>query len=63
MSERAKVLVARPILEGPTRVLPHRGSVAVDTRDAMGRLAVRNAFAALDGERPPPLLNPDVLGG
>jgi glyoxylate reductase len=43
-------------------VIPHLGSATVDTRDAMGHLAVRNVFAALDGERPPTLLNPDVLG-
>jgi glyoxylate reductase len=43
-------------------VIPHLGSATVDTRDAMGHLAVDNVFAALDGERPPTLLNPDVLG-
>jgi glyoxylate reductase len=43
-------------------VIPHLGSATVDTRDAMGSLAVRNVFAALDGERPPTLLNPDALG-
>jgi glyoxylate reductase len=42
-------------------VIPHLGSATVDTRDAMGHLAVDNVFAALDGERPPTLLNPDVL--
>ncbi len=44
-------------------VIPHLGSATVDTRNAMGHLAVRNVFAALDGERPPTLLNPDALGG
>jgi glyoxylate reductase len=44
-------------------VIPHLGSATVDTRDAMGHLAVDNVFAALDGERPPTLLNPDVLDG
>jgi glyoxylate reductase len=43
-------------------VIPHLGSATVDTRDAMGHLAVDNVFAALDGEHPPTLLNPDVLG-
>jgi glyoxylate reductase len=43
-------------------VIPHLGSATVDTRDAMGHLAVDNVFAAFDGERPPTLLNPDVLG-
>ena len=42
-------------------VIPHLGSATVDTRDAMGHLAVDNVFAALDGERPPTLLNPDAL--
>ncbi len=42
-------------------VIPHLGSATVDTRNAMGQLAVRNVFAALDGERPPTLLNPDAL--
>jgi glyoxylate reductase len=43
-------------------VIPHLGSATVDTRDAMGHLVVDNVFAALDGERPPTLLNPGVLG-
>ena len=43
-------------------VIPHLGSATVDTRDAMGHLAVDNVFAALDGDTPPTLLNPDVLG-
>jgi glyoxylate reductase len=42
-------------------VIPHLGSATVDTREAMGELAVRNVFAALDGERPPTLLNAEVL--
>lgn len=44
-------------------VIPHLGSATVDTRDAMGMLAVQNVFAALDGTRPPTLLNPDAFGG
>jgi glyoxylate reductase len=43
-------------------VIPHLGSATVDTRDAMGHLVVDNVFAAIDGRRPPTLLNPDVLG-
>jgi glyoxylate reductase len=43
-------------------VIPHLGSATVDTRDAMGALAVENVFAALDGTRPPTILNPEVLG-
>lgn len=42
-------------------VIPHLGSATVDTRNAMGRLAVENVFAALDGQTPPTLLNPDAL--
>ncbi len=42
-------------------VIPHLGSATFDTRDAMGMLAVDNVFAALDGVRPPTLLNPDAM--
>jgi glyoxylate reductase len=42
-------------------VIPHLGSATVDTRHAMGVLAVENVYAALDGTRPPTLLNPDAL--
>ena len=44
-------------------VIPHLGSATIDTRDAMGNLAVDNVFAALDGARPPTLLNPDAFAG
>jgi glyoxylate reductase len=44
-------------------VIPHLGSATIDTRNAMGDLAVDNVFAALDGERPPTLLNPDAFTG
>ena len=44
-------------------VIPHLGSATVDTRNAMGELAVDNVFAALDGTRPPTLLNPDAFRG
>ncbi len=43
-------------------VIPHLGSATVDTRNAMGALAVENVFAALDGTCPPTILNPEVLG-
>ncbi len=42
-------------------VIPHLGSATVDTRNAMGDLVVDNVFAALDGSRPPTLLNPDAF--
>ena len=38
-------------------------SATVDTRNAMGHVAVQNVFAAFDCERPPTLLNPDALRG
>jgi glyoxylate reductase len=41
-------------------VIPHLGSATVETRDAMGLLAVDNVVAALEGRRPPTLLNPEV---
>ena len=49
------------LLEAPNAVIvPHLGSATVETRDAMGMLAAENLFAALDGRRPPTLLNPEV---
>ena len=42
-------------------VIPHLGSATVDTRDAMGNLAVDNIFAALEGRRPSTLLNEEAL--
>jgi glyoxylate reductase len=44
-------------------VIPHLGSATVDTRNAMGDLAVDNVFAAIDGRRPPTLLNPEAFQG
>jgi glyoxylate reductase len=44
-------------------VIPHLGSATVDTRDAMGQVVVDNVFAALDGSRPPTLLNPEAYEG
>ncbi len=41
-------------------VAPHIASASVDTRREMSMLAVRNAVAALEGRRPPTLLNPEV---
>ena len=44
-------------------LLPHLGSATVATRAAMSRVAATNLVAALSGERPPNLVNPEVLGG
>ena len=41
-------------------IIPHLGSATVDTRIAMGLLAADNLIAALEGRRPPALVNPDV---
>ena len=42
-------------------IIPHLGSATVDTRNAMGDVAVDNVFAAIDGTKPPTLLNPEAL--
>jgi lactate dehydrogenase-like 2-hydroxyacid dehydrogenase len=39
---------------------PHIASASVDTRRNMSMLAAENAVAALEGRRPPDLLNPDA---
>jgi glyoxylate reductase len=41
-------------------VIPHLGSATVETRDAMGFLAVENLVNSLEGRRPPTLVNPEV---
>jgi len=45
---------------GNVTVAPHIASASVDTRREMSLLAARNAVAALEGKRPPTLLNPEV---
>ncbi len=44
-------------------LLPHLGSATVQTRTAMGMLAVANLVAALEGRRPPNLVNGEVWQG
>jgi lactate dehydrogenase-like 2-hydroxyacid dehydrogenase len=41
---------------------PHIASATVETRLRMAELAAENLLAALDGRRPPNILNPEVLG-
>jgi len=41
-------------------LLPHLGSATVGTRAAMSRMAAENAIAALEGRRPPNLVNPEA---
>ncbi len=49
------------LLDAPNAVIiPHLGSATVDTRNAMGMLAAENLIAALEGRRPPTLLNPEA---
>jgi glyoxylate reductase len=43
-------------------IVPHLGTATVETRVAMGMTAADNLLAALDGRRPPHLLNPDAWG-
>ena len=51
-----------PLMQLPNCVVaPHIGSGSFTARDAASNLAARNILAALRGERPPSLLNPDVL--
>lgn len=42
-------------------LLPHLGSATVTARAAMAETAARNLIAAVSGERPPNLVNPDAL--
>jgi glyoxylate reductase len=42
-------------------LLPHLGSATVTARAAMAETAARNLIAAVAGERPPNLVNPDAL--
>ena len=41
---------------------PHIASASVETRRKMSTMAAENVIAALEGKRPPPLVNPQVLG-
>ena len=42
-------------------IVPHLGTATVETRVAMGMAAATNLLAALEGRRPPNLLNPEAL--
>jgi lactate dehydrogenase-like 2-hydroxyacid dehydrogenase len=41
---------------------PHLGSATIGTRTRMATLAATNLLAVLRGERPPNIVNPEVLG-
>lgn len=42
---------------------PHLGSASVETRTRMALIAAENAIALFAGQRPPTILNPEVLPG
>jgi len=51
-----------PLLSAPNLIVtPHLGSATERTRIAMAALAVDHLLAALRGERPPNLVNPDAI--
>jgi glyoxylate reductase len=41
---------------------PHLGSASIETRTKMAMIAAENAAAFFTGQRPPTILNPEVLG-
>jgi len=54
----------RELIERENIVLtPHIGSASYETRKKMAELAVENCALALEGKKPPCLLNPEVLKG
>ena len=51
-----------PLVELPNAiVVPHIASATVATRDRMAELAAENLLAVIRGERPPGIVNPEVL--
>ena len=44
-----------------TVILPHLGSATLETRTKMATMAAANLVAALEGKRPPHIVNPEVL--
>jgi glyoxylate reductase len=61
--EREPEVEARLLTLENAVVIPHLGSATVDTRIAMGNVVADNVFAALEGRRPPTLLNADAFAG
>jgi glyoxylate reductase len=52
-----------PLVHMPNAiVVPHIASASVATRDKMAEMAARNLLAGIRGDRPPHLVNPEVLG-
>jgi glyoxylate reductase len=51
-----------PLLNLPNAiVVPHTASSTIATRDRMAEFSARNLLAVLNGERPPSIVNPEVL--
>lgn len=60
--EREPLDPASPLLTLDNVVAtPHIGSATIETREAMAGCAVDNLLAALDGQRPPNLVNPSAF--
>jgi len=52
-----------PLLSMPSvAVFPHIGSATVEARDGMATLAAKNVIAALNNQRLPHIVNPEVYG-
>jgi glyoxylate reductase len=43
-------------------IVPHIASASVATRTKMATMAVENLLAGVKGEKPPYIVNPEVLG-
>lgn len=60
--EREPISDDNPLLDLENTVLvPHIGSATIEARTKMAEMAVLNLLSVLSGERPPRLLNPDVI--
>lgn len=43
-------------------IVPHLGSASIETRAKMAQMAASNCVAGMRGQRPPNIVNPEVLG-
>jgi glyoxylate reductase len=60
--EKEPIADDNPLLDLENVVLvPHIGSATIEARTKMAEMAVLNLLSVLKGERPPRLLNPDVM--
>jgi glyoxylate reductase len=60
--EKEPIADNNPLLDLENVVLvPHIGSATIEARTKMAEMAVLNLLSVLKGERPPRLLNPDVV--